>query len=513
MSSDGYGGEVTTVRWLMAQRRLQLTLRAGAAGLDRTLDCAVSSELIAAADWLSGGEVLLTTGLRLSADAGMQRSYVHALDSVRVAAIGFGVGLGYDEVPGGVIAAADEVGLPVFEVPLPVPFSAITRAVLDQIAAQRSARLVSATRAQPRMTRAAAAAGHGAVVRELAEAVGQQVVLLDVGHVLVSAAPERVTAEHIDQIRTLIMRDPASAGAVWVTPDATVTVARISSGRNTFGHLGLIGPDRLDDVGRMLIGHAVSLLAIEYAKPQQVRRDVAALQGDVLALALDGAPRADGLGTAARTLLLRAADPAERIRAAVFGFHSVAQAQQGAERLAEELERRWRPVFVHRVAEEVIALLRGDDHVQFVAGLLNVLSSNTPVRGGIGGPAPVSDVADSVRQARLGARSATVGQLVDLRAAKSLLVIDPVRQALRDSYSHRLDPVISHDEEHAGHLYESLLAYLEANGNWGVAAAELGVHRHTLRGRMQRVEELLTVDLADARTRAELLLIMLAADE
>ena len=42
------------------------------------------------------------------------------------------------------------------------------------------------------------------------------------------------------------------------------------------------------------------------------------------------------------------------------------------------------------------------------------------------------------------------------------------------------------------------------------AASALGVHRHTLRGRIERVEDMLAVDLSDARTRAELLLTLLS---
>ena len=51
---------------------------------------------------------------------------------------------------------------------------------------------------------------------------------------------------------------------------------------------------------------------------------------------------------------------------------------------------------------------------------------------------------------------------------------------------------------------ESLAAWLARHGQWDAAAADLGVHRHTLRYRMQRVEELLGRSLDDADLRAEL---------
>lgn len=508
-------GVSTSVRWLIAQRSLELVLHAGSTGLERSIDSAVSSELVTAAEWMVGGEVLLTTGLRLPTDAAEHDRYVRSLDAAGVAALGFGVGLGFDEIPEEMITAADEVGLPLFEVPLHIPFSAITRAILDQIAAALSARLVSATRAQPRMTRAAVARGPAAVVRELADAVDRQVVLLDANHVEVASSPRPLAPPELHRLRALVARDPASAGAVVVVDDIVFLMARIGSTTRTFGFLGVVGA-ALDEVARMLVGHATSLLAIEYAKPQEVRREMVGVQCDVLGSALDGV-----IGPTALRVLGRAAGPDSRVRVVVFAFADDAAAQRGAARLIDELESRWRAVFVHRGGPEVIALLRGDDSVDVAVGLLSLLGTTGAVRGGIGPSVSLTDddgsptthgIVESAGQARLACRSATGGQLVDLAAASSVLSMDPVRRVLAATHGRCLAPIIDHDRMHGTTLRASLLAYLEANGNWGNAAAALGVHRHTLRSRVERVEDMLDVDLANARTRAELLLMMLGAD-
>ena len=55
-----------------------------------------------------------------------------------------------------------------------------------------------------------------------------------------------------------------------------------------------------------------------------------------------------------------------------------------------------------------------------------------------------------------------------------------------------------------GDLVDSLAAWLGRHGQWDTAAADLGVHRHTLRYRMRRVEELLGRSLDDPDLRAEL---------
>jgi purine catabolism regulator len=67
-----------------------------------------------------------------------------------------------------------------------------------------------------------------------------------------------------------------------------------------------------------------------------------------------------------------------------------------------------------------------------------------------------------------------------------------------------LRPLIEHDATSRGELLRSLRVWLEHNGQWDAAAAELRVHRHTLRHRMHRVHELLGRDLDIAAVRVEL---------
>ena len=47
------------------------------------------------------------------------------------------------------------------------------------------------------------------------------------------------------------------------------------------------------------------------------------------------------------------------------------------------------------------------------------------------------------------------------------------------------------------------------NANLATAASELGVHRHTVRARLDKIEQLCGVDLNNPVTRAELLLLSL----
>ena len=63
---------------------------------------------------------------------------------------------------------------------------------------------------------------------------------------------------------------------------------------------------------------------------------------------------------------------------------------------------------------------------------------------------------------------------------------------------------VAADRAGPGDLVESLRIWLAAHGQWEPAAARLGVHRHTLRKRIRRAEELLGRDLDSPGVRAEL---------
>jgi purine catabolism regulator len=70
----------------------------------------------------------------------------------------------------------------------------------------------------------------------------------------------------------------------------------------------------------------------------------------------------------------------------------------------------------------------------------------------------------------------------------------------------------AYDTKHDGELIRSLQAFLEHNARWETAAAELYIHRHTLRYRMRKVEELTGRDLASSFDRMEFWLALRARD-
>ncbi|RPF37903.1 CdaR family transcriptional regulator [Streptomyces sp. TLI_185] len=127
-----------------------------------------------------------------------------------------------------------------------------------------------------------------------------------------------------------------------------------------------------------------------------------------------------------------------------------------------------------------------------------------PLRGSIGclvsglGRAPDSRrEADRILDAMLGAGvAAAVAALPDIQAEvliSEMLTLLSAHPEIRDP---RLTALVAHDSRHQGQLAESLLAYLNCFGDVRAAAAQLHVHRNTLRYRIRRAEELTGLDLS-----------------
>ena len=90
------------------------------------------SELHDPTPWLSGGELLLTTGLSLP-DEKSQRDFVNRLEQHGLAGLGFGVGFSHAELPKGLRDEAGKLGFPLFDVPYEVPFIALKERDMTQL--------------------------------------------------------------------------------------------------------------------------------------------------------------------------------------------------------------------------------------------------------------------------------------------------------------------------------------------------------------------------------------------
>lgn len=122
-----------TVEDLLSYPALQLSVKAGRAGLGRSVSWAHASELADPTPWLLGAEVIMTAGLAVPRTAGGQRAYLERLDDAGVSALALSAQLHMPPLHDAFFDAAEDRGFPVLEVPLAVPFIAVSQEVAASV--------------------------------------------------------------------------------------------------------------------------------------------------------------------------------------------------------------------------------------------------------------------------------------------------------------------------------------------------------------------------------------------
>lgn len=452
------------------------------------------SELEDPRPFLEGGELLLTTGMRLGArDAKGFAAYAARVVEAGAVALGVGVGLSHPSVPATWARAAQRAGLPLLEVPASTPFIAVSKAVSDLLAAEEYDAVARAFDVQRDLTRAALGReGAAAVVARLARHLGGWALLLDAEGAVLAAAPATAAGRATGlagDLADLRARGPRSAMALSMA-DEHISLQPLGAGDRVRGVLVVGVPRPIDRVGQSVVGVAVSLLTQAAERDDPADRAWAEVRDAALALVLAGAdldvlPLASlGWEWLRGPLLVVVADPGVGAASAVRSLAS------DGRRLAAGLAVAAQPT------GGVVAVLADEPEPR--AAVVGAFASG-PAGGS--GPCLAAELPDHLvraRRALAGARDDGIRWHGEAGRAGLLAVVDPAAGA---GFAEAvLAPLAGRRHD----LLPSLEAWLAHNGQWDVAAASLGVHRHTLRYRMRRVEELLGRPLDDAATRAEL---------
>lgn len=431
-----------TLRSLVSD--LRLAVLAGACELDRVVSWVHGTELVDPTPFLEGGELLLTTGLAV---CGEYDEYVARLVDVGAAGLGFGTGLSHAVVPPGLVAAAEEARLPLLEVPRATPFIALSKAVSRAVAADEYAALTRTSDAQRALTRAAVGPdGLAAVVRRLGQwvTVGGADNQTRAWVVLLDAAGERTHSfgtRKLPELAAELVRLRASGGLASAAFELDGEhIAMQVLGGRNRGFL-VVGRARpLDSTDRGIVNTAASLLTLALA------------QND----AVDAARRELRSGQF-RLLLAGRADLVDGLPAEPFRVFLVDEAPQSG--------------FWADVDGRLVVLAAELDRFDAASSLVD---------GG--------SVARGYREATQAAE-AGVRWFEDF-AGRGL----PVPEGFAEALLGPLSP----------ELRETLRVWLAHHGQWDPAAARLGVHRHTLRNRVRKAEELLGRSLDSPGLRAEL---------
>ncbi|MEU7697835.1 PucR family transcriptional regulator [Streptomyces sp. NPDC039028] len=486
-----------TVRDLLAISSLRLRLVAGSTGLGRVVEAAHATENTRPASWLEGAEVVMTSGLLLVGDESDYAAYVEELNAGKAAAliVGVGPGLPLQTVPPALSHHAERAGMPVLAAPPGVAFASITKAVFAARASEERRLLEKTLRTQRRLSSAAASGdGLAGLLSSWFQAVHSGVAVCDSGRLLGSAGTDghELLMNAAPVIETVALHGLRGSGGADL-PCGRLVVQPLGTTRLR-GFLILL--DANSPEARLLISVLVSLLSVELERrhladePQRRRR--AALLARLF--------QTDITAEQARTLLQTADAAASTIRAV-----AVLAADEPVE-LAADLALAV-PGGLARVTGGRVEMVVSED-----LDTSTVLRRFAPGRpAGIGPAVAPQHAALSMRQAiALLSSSAELGRPVSASEAGSVrLLLSLGSPATLAAFADTvLAPIDAADP--SGELIETLRVWLETNGSWAETSSLLGLHRHTVQNRIEKVTRLTGRQQDRAEDRVDLWLALTA---
>lgn len=506
-----------TLASLVHHSALKLTVRAGEDRLDVPVRWAHVSELADPVPYMEGGELLLITALKLDAeDPEAMRRYVKRLAGAGVVGLGFAVGVNYDAIPDALVQAARREGLPLLEVPRRTPFLAISKAVSAAIAADQYRAVTAGFAAQRELTRQALTTGPEGLLAALAAQVDGWAALYDASGAVVAAAPEwagrraaRLTAE-VERLR----ERPAPASSVVAAPDSEdrIELHSLGTGRRPRAALAVGTAAAPGTAERYAVHSAIALLTLTTERSRSLHAAEQRVGAAVLRMLLAGEP--DHARAVAGDLYGGLLDAPFRLLVAESAAHKGSDGDP-LDALAEAAEsaaaRSGEAVLVVPDRDRLVVLATDGGAAVAActayAGAPGSKGDDDALVVGLSAPAGPIAAATAYRQAeqalsvaRRRGRVLVEHEHVAAGSVLPLLADDAVR-AFADGL---LRALRDHDATGRGDLVASLRAWLSRHGQWDAAAADLGVHRHTLRYRMRRVEEILGRSLDDPDVRMEL---------
>jgi len=495
VSRDG----LITVEDLLRSPALQLRLLAGESGTGRRVAWAHVSELEDPTPWLFGSEMIMTTGMALPRSAAGQRSYLERLDDAGVACLAVSERMFVPPLTAAFLAAAAARGFPVVEVPIPVPFMAISQEVAAAVAPGGAGQRLNAQLQVFGAVQWLAAGNVSAaeIFARLERLSGYSLYACTLGRTTLLEGLPVPPPEYADLIPATVTSPPTVPGG-YVLP--------VTGPRGTAGYLLAMESPSAAPAGVSVVQHIATVAALQLSmlahEREILRRSGAETLAEMLQGQLDGSVvtrRLSGNGFVVDRPLRLAVIPG----AADDDWVADALASAGV------------PCFILRQQDELVVLIQdGEADRAALTGALSVAAGfSRPFAGGSaagGSSADGSAVAVARREARWAlARALEAGRAVisygEDRTEK-WLTSEPAD--LRALAAQVLGPVLDYDAEHSGDLVTSVRVWLEHDRQTDRAARALHIHPNTLLYRIRRFEQLSGRSLASTEALAEVWLAM-----
>lgn len=230
---------------------------AGAAQLDRPVRWVHVAEAADVGVMLTGGEMVLTTGVLLAGDETGQTEYVRSLHRAEASAVVLGLGRAFPAPPEAMRRAAERCGLPMVVLHRPFPFAELTEEVQSRLVRRKFAAVSLSESVRTALTALITA---GVPLQRLLDEVvrhsGCPVVVTNLAHRVLATAGERSAVDDVLRDWERIARQAGGTeGDGWVR-------AELGGRGERWGRLVLCGYRGDTATGRLLADRAAEALVL-----------------------------------------------------------------------------------------------------------------------------------------------------------------------------------------------------------------------------------------------------------
>jgi PucR family transcriptional regulator, purine catabolism regulatory protein len=523
---------VTVAQILKLDALAQARILAGAEGAGRSVSSVTVGEVPDIADWLSGGEIVLSTMFALTNDTDRQRDFCRRIMGAGASALFVKPKRFVGAFPPDILEIAEKRDFPIVEVPQEVRWTRIMQESME-VLINRQASLLEKSQKIHRDLLEVVIRGGGwnEVATAAARLIEKPVIVLDVSLEPLGASPGLPLPA--DRLRLLFDRPNVRAEFERLarSPNRVLHLAEdglpplfalpIVVSHSCLGYVAaLTDRPELQELERVALEHAATTAAVEMAREQVKFETEVRLKGDFVDDLIGGRfSSEDSLLRRASFLGCDLSKGVTVIVADVDEFERTMSERRLSENEVQRLKARFFNRCTRLVAEiepSSLVSLKSDRVIVFLAGVSTrdaaVLERLTSRLQGLG--REVADLSLSIGLSRFtndlnGIRKAFEESLAALKVGrklqgngsvmhfesvgsyKLLLSIwehDP--EELRALYVETIDPIDRYDRQNDSHLVHTLTTYLSNDENLSQTAKDLFAHRHTIRYRLQKIAEL-----------------------
>ncbi|MFP7364838.1 PucR family transcriptional regulator ligand-binding domain-containing protein [Corynebacterium callunae] len=461
------------------------------------------SELSDPSEFIQPNTVVLSVGIAFANHPQEFKNWAQKLAAAGVQAIGFGSGLTFPEVPQELVDAALECQLGLFEVPREIPFISITSAVQKEQSRRAGRRQQELLIEQEKLNSIAITGGLAALCQYTANTIGAAIAIVDSDGRIACSIPF-AGLDAVPQAQAHL-----EGGSQAINNAEQVGILQRMTRFGDRHHMfSVLMNSRPSDQHRALIRHCAGLSDILLQRPHAMRTRETELKTLAMSLLLRHTDHAPNV----REIFHDVTDASGQVRPVIISGTRAQAVNKALNHAAAQLEvhdRALAHLILHDTPEPaVLVFLRGSRTVKTTIELFGKYLRE--VRICIGLPTKIEKITPSLIQELVAqAVLLELGRFSEPRESSQMWLRNPaIQQALDARAQQTYDRLIDNDEVYGTELAATLVCFAQCGGQVGETATRLGIHRHTVRTRLERIAEICELDLSDPLTRAELLLIV-----